>query len=67
MGKKVVKKKVVSSLNGSQFNLKIVTSDICDVCKTPCSRGIRYREFMKIPGSVGRGIPCILTRGRKLQ
>jgi hypothetical protein len=65
MVKKVVKKKEVTSLNRNQFNLKIVTSDICEVCKSQCSRGIRYMEYMKIPGNVGRGVPCILTRGRK--
>jgi hypothetical protein len=65
MSKKVLKKKEVSSLNRSQFHLKIVTSDICENCKSQCIRGIRYMEYMKIPGSIGRGVPCILTRGRK--
>jgi hypothetical protein len=65
MGKKVLKKKEISSLNRSQFHMKIVTSDICEVCKNQCIRGIRYMNYMRTPGSVGRGVPCILTRGRK--
>lgn len=65
MVKKVLKKNEISSLNRSQFHLKIVTSDTCEHCKRQCIRGIRYMDFMKIPGSVGRGVPCILTKGRK--
>ena len=66
MGKKVVKKKEISSLNRSQFHLKIVTSDICESCKTPCSRGIRYREYMRLPGSVGRGSTLHFDKGKKV-
>jgi hypothetical protein len=65
MSKKVLKKKELSSLNRSQFHMRLVTSDVCVVCKKQCARGIRYMEHMAVPGSVGRGVPCILTRGRK--
>lgn len=65
MVKKVLKKTELSSLNRNQFHLKIVTSDSCESCKSQCIRGIRYMEFMRLPGSLGRGVPCILTKGRK--
>jgi len=65
MAKKTVKKKEISSGNRSQFNLKIVTSDVCVACKQQCIRGIRYMEQMNNPGNVGKGVPCILTRNRK--
>jgi hypothetical protein len=65
MSKKVLKKKVVSAQSRTQFHLKLVTSDQCEVCKSQCSRGIRYMIYMRNPGSVGRGVPCILTKWRK--
>jgi hypothetical protein len=65
MAKKVLNKKELSSANRTQYHLKLVTSDVCEVCKKQCSAGIRYMEFMRIPGHVGRGVPCILTRSRK--
>ncbi|AOZ91576.1 hypothetical protein PNBC_15580 [Paenibacillus crassostreae] len=42
--------------------MKLVTSHVCEECKTPCAAGIRYRERMRLPGAVGNGIPCILTK-----
>ncbi|MGF7049186.1 hypothetical protein J2T13_003694 [Paenibacillus sp. DS2015] len=42
--------------------LKIVTSEVCEVCKTPCSAGMEYAARMRIPGALGKGIPCILTK-----
>jgi hypothetical protein len=63
MSKKVLKKKEVSAR--SQIHLKLVTSEQCEVCKSQCGRGIRYMLHMRNPGSVGRGVPCILTRWRK--
>ncbi len=53
-----------SSLDRNRFNMKVVTSDTCRSCKTPCSRGLRYVEHMNEPGSIGIGVPCILTRGK---
>lgn len=58
------KKDPPSGLDRNRFNMKVVTSDICRVCKTPCTRGMRYAERMNGPGAVGKGVPCILTRGR---
>jgi hypothetical protein len=57
---KVAKKKVVSSRE--QYTMRIVESSTCAVCKTQCTRGLRYLEQMSQPGAVGRGVPCILTR-----
>ncbi|WP_258171191.1 hypothetical protein [Paenibacillus sp. R14(2021)] len=59
-GKTVKKKK--SPSDRKQAVLKLVLSDTCAVCKTPCARGMRYYESMKQPGAVGKGVPCILTR-----
>ena len=59
---KVVKKKKKSASDRRQVNMKLVLSGTCEVCKTPCARGIRYRDNMKEPGAVGKGVPCILTR-----
>jgi hypothetical protein len=46
-----------------RFNMKVVTSDVCDRCRK-CERGLRYLEQMSQPGAVGGGVPCILTRGK---
>lgn len=53
-----------SGLDRNRFNMKVVTSDVCGSCKTRCARGIRYMERMNEPGSAGKGVPCILTRGK---
>ncbi|SFD60791.1 hypothetical protein SAMN05216378_0630 [Paenibacillus catalpae] len=57
---KVVKKKTTSERK--QYHYKLVLSNTCAVCKTPCERGIRYWKKMQEPGAVGKGVPCILTR-----
>lgn len=44
-----------------QPQMKIVTSDVCAVCKTPCTRGLAYLERMSQPGATGNGVPCVLT------
>lgn len=62
--KKVKKNDPPSGLDKNRFNMKVVTSDVCTVCKAQCSRGIRYMEKMSHPGAVGKGVPCILTRGK---
>jgi len=41
---------------------QVVLSATCEACPTPCAKGIRYRERMRVPGAVGRGVPCVLTR-----
>lgn len=58
------KKKELSSIDRNKFNMKIVTSDTCEACKTRCKRGIRYMEKMRTEGAVGYGVPCVLTKGR---
>ncbi|QAY65464.1 hypothetical protein [Paenibacillus protaetiae] len=57
---KVVKK--TKSTERKQYHYKLVLSDTCAVCKTPCERGMSYLARMKKPGAVGKGVPCILTR-----
>jgi hypothetical protein len=47
------------------IQMKLVTSQVCEVCKTPCAKGISYRERMRLPGAEGNGIPCILTKWSK--
>ncbi|WP_409341177.1 hypothetical protein [Paenibacillus sp. MBLB4367] len=61
---KTGKKKEVSSIDRNKFNMKIVTSETCEACKQRCPRGIRYMERMRAPGSVGYGVPCVLTKGK---
>ncbi|WP_100372961.1 hypothetical protein [Bacillus sp. FJAT-45037] len=46
------------------YTLKTVTSETCVKCKTPCSRGMSYVEKMSEPGAIGKGVPCILTKGK---
>ncbi|WP_139998044.1 hypothetical protein [Paenibacillus paridis] len=58
---KVAKKKQPAS-DRKQYSYKLVLSDTCAVCKTPCARGINYLSRMRQPGSVGKGVPCVLTR-----
>jgi hypothetical protein len=62
--KKAKKNDPPSSLDRNRFNMKVVTSDVCKVCKTQCPRGLRYLEQMSVPGGIGKGVPCILTRGK---
>lgn len=64
MSKKAIKKNTPpSSIDKYKFNMKVVTSDVCSRCKK-CERGRRYLEEMSQPGAIGKGVPCILTRGR---
>ena len=58
---KVNKKKSAASEQQKRAQMKIVTSDVCAVCKTPCSRGLAYLERLSEPGAIGKGIPCVLT------
>ncbi|MEO3947588.1 hypothetical protein [Gorillibacterium sp. CAU 1737] len=58
------KKEPMASGDKHRFNRKIVSSDTCFVCKSPCQRGLRYLEQMTLPGAIGRGVPCILTQGK---
>ncbi len=44
-----------------QPQMKIVLSDVCAVCRTPCTRGLTYLARMNQPGAIGNGVPCILT------
>ncbi|WP_372663267.1 hypothetical protein [Cohnella sp.] len=55
------KKKSAAVVEQRKAQMKIVTSDTCAVCKTPCARGMAYLERMRSPGEVGYGVPCILT------
>lgn len=41
--------------------MKIVLSDVCAACQTPCARGLSYLARMKRPGATGCGVPCVLT------
>ncbi|WP_159887494.1 hypothetical protein [Paenibacillus puerhi] len=61
--KKAKKNTPVSSIDKNQFNMKVVLSDVCARCRK-CDRGVRYLEKMAVPGAVGKGVPCILTRGK---
>ncbi|MBB6729563.1 hypothetical protein [Cohnella zeiphila] len=56
---KVIKKK--ASAESQRPQMKIVTSDVCAVCRTPCSRGLAYLARMSLPGASGNGVPCVLT------
>lgn len=58
-GKKIKKDKRQHS---NQVNLKMVTSTTCQVCKQQCARGLDYLEKMSEPGTIGYGVPCILTK-----
>ncbi|WP_128659151.1 hypothetical protein [Paenibacillus sp. 598K] len=59
---KAAKGKKQPASERSQYRMKLVLSDTCAVCATPCARGMSYLERMKEPGAVGNGVPCILTR-----
>ncbi|MFC4808340.1 hypothetical protein [Paenibacillus sp. GCM10023250] len=61
-GKKGKAAKKKSASDRKQTVLKIVLSDTCAVCKTPCGRGMRYLDRMRQPGAMGKGVPCVLTR-----
>ncbi|CAM2824110.1 4Fe-4S ferredoxin-type domain-containing protein [Paenibacillus sediminis] len=50
--------------DGLRTYMRLVTSETCEVCPTPCTRGLLYAENMRQPGAVGNGVPCILTKYR---
>ncbi|MFD0671887.1 hypothetical protein [Cohnella sp. GCM10027633] len=54
-------KKKTSASDSKRPQMRIVTSDVCAVCKTPCARGLAYLEKMSRPGEQGTGVPCVLT------
>lgn len=62
MAKKVKKKSTSEKRN--EFNMKVVPSSVCEVCKQQCDRGLKYLEKMSQPGAIGYGVPCILTKGK---
>jgi hypothetical protein len=55
MVKAAAKKKNAPPAEQKQPQMKIVSSETCAVCKTPCARGIAYLERLQTPGSVGKG------------
>lgn len=57
------KKNTPTNTDKHQYQMKVVTSDVCSRCRK-CARGIRYLEKMSEPGAVGKGVPCILTKTR---
>lgn len=61
-GKGKAAQKKQSPGDRKQAVYKLVLSDTCAVCKTPCARGMRYLEKMRQPGATGKGVPCILTK-----
>ncbi|SDC06068.1 hypothetical protein SAMN02799630_02564 [Paenibacillus sp. UNCCL117] len=61
--KKAKKNVPASSIDKNKYNMKVVLSDVCAKCRK-CERGVRYLEKMSVPGAVGNGVPCILTRGK---
>ncbi|WP_100400057.1 hypothetical protein [Bacillus sp. FJAT-44742] len=54
----------VSPAEKHAHTMKVVTSETCFSCKKQCARGIAYMEKMSQPGAIGKGVPCILTKGR---
>lgn len=55
-------KKVAAKKEKVRGGMRIVTSEVCEVCKTPCEIGMAYAARMREPGAVGKGVPCILTK-----
>jgi hypothetical protein len=67
MAKKNAKKNnkyMDSNVNKYQHTMKMVTSETCIVCKTQCARGLEYIERMSVPGALGKGVACHLTKGK---
>ncbi|EIT85768.1 hypothetical protein A374_08034 [Fictibacillus macauensis ZFHKF-1] len=62
--KKVLKKTSNDGVNKYAHTLKMVTSATCIACKTPCTRGQEYVKKMSIPGAIGKGVACHLTKGK---
>ncbi|MFD0587976.1 hypothetical protein ACFQZE_08160 [Paenibacillus sp. GCM10027627] len=61
-GKGKVTKKKQQASDRKHVSYKLVLSDTCAVCKTPCARGLNYLARLSEPGAVGKGVPCILTK-----
>ncbi|WP_442601401.1 hypothetical protein [Paenibacillus sp. KN14-4R] len=61
-GRSTKKKKKELSNGRVQYTMRIVESGTCAVCKTPCTRGLNYLAKMSQPDTMGKGVPCILTR-----
>jgi len=55
------KKKKQTADTRTQPQMKIVLSETCAQCRTPCARGLDYLARMRQPGAIGRGVPCVLT------
>lgn len=55
MARNFKKKKLTQTLNENQYNMKVVTSETCQTCKTKCKRGMAYLEKMSQPGAIGYG------------
>lgn len=53
--------------NKYQHSMKLVTSSTCINCKKQCKRGLAYIEKMSKSGATGKGVPCILTKGKAFQ
>ncbi|MEN1988638.1 hypothetical protein [Paenibacillus hubeiensis] len=62
MAKAKGKKASAAKSDKVRVSMKLVTSDVCERCKTPCARGTEYAARMRLGGAVGKGVPCILTR-----
>jgi hypothetical protein len=60
------KKKEVIFVTNDKYSdtMKIVTANTCFVCKSQCARGLAYLDKMSKPGAIGKGVPCILTKGK---
>lgn len=60
------KKKIILATPDQKYlhSMKIVTSNQCLSCKKQCKKGIAYLGKMSKPGAIGRGVPCILTKGK---
>lgn len=63
-GGKTAVSRQIPQHNLNQLYMRIVTSDVCQACKSPCARGIDYLGRMEAAGAVGRGVPCVLTGHR---
>lgn len=61
-GKAKTAKKKQTASDRKQYSYKLVLSDTCAVCKTPCARGMSYLARMREAGALGKGVPCVLTR-----
>ncbi|KQY87528.1 hypothetical protein ASD24_06660 [Paenibacillus sp. Root52] len=62
MAKAKGKKTAALKSDKVRVSMKLVTSDVCERCKTPCTRGMGYAARMRVDGAIGKGVPCILTR-----